>query len=265
MNTCPLCDAQSHALFTVQLIIGSEELLQCNSCEFTYFAKPAWLAQSFKSRLTDPDVGVLDRNLVVGDFLSALIPRLGLADGTIVDWGAGYGILSRLMRDRGFDFLHHEEFAEPIFYSPRFEEGTCKADLLTLSEVALHFDNPKREFRTLAQISDRIFFTALVPPTNPSLDWWYLMPSTGLHVAFYPIKAMKKLADHLDMHLTTDGRFFHLLHREPLPLSARLLFRSRLVAFGAARVFQLVSDVRRALNRSKSFAPIDAEKVIRGE
>jgi hypothetical protein len=227
-----------------------------------YFSDPSWLEQAFTSRLTDPDVGALDRNLIVADFLSVLIPSLRLTDGSFVDWGAGYGILSRLMRDRGFDFRNHETFAEPIFYSPRFDKDDRKVDLIVLSEVALHFDKPVYEFEQLARISGHIFFTAVVPPRDISPDWWYLMPATGLHVAFYSIESLEALASRLDMKLTSDGKFFHILHREPIRYSTRLLFKSRVLAFGRARVKQVIRDIRRLFNKGKTLTPKDLEEVV---
>ncbi len=262
MKKCPICHSASHELFTVSLRPATAELSRCSVCRFAFFANPTWLETSFGTRLTDPDVGVLDRNLIVADFLTALIHRLGLDNGEFVDWGAGYGLLSRLMRDQGFDFANHEEFAQPIFYSPRFEPGEHKVDLIVLSEVALHFDKPLQEFEALTQLSNRIFFTAVVPPTDLTPNWWYLMPSTGLHVAFYSTESLHALAKRLNMRLTTDGRFFHLLHRDPLPFTARLLFRSRVIAFGSARVHQLVSDVRRLLNKRRTLIQVDVEDVV---
>lgn len=251
-------------MFAVQLSVANAELRQCTNCRFMYFLNPTWLEQAFKSRLTDPDVGALDRNLVVADFLTVLIPSLGLNDGCFVDWGAGYGILSRLMRDRGFDFGHYETFAEPIFYSPRFKDDGRKVDLVVLSEVALHFDDPVKEFEALTKVSQRIFFTAVVPPPDVSPEWWYLMPATGLHVAFYSIESLSALASRLDMRLTTDGRFFHLLHREPLSFSTRLLFKSRVLSFGRARIHQVISDIRRLRNKSRTLTQQDLEKIVRG-
>jgi hypothetical protein len=227
-----------------------------------YFPDPIWLEQAFTSRLTDPDIGALDRNLIVADFLSVLIPSLQLTEGIFVDWGAGYGILSRLMRDRGFDFRNHETFAEPIFYSPRFDKDERKVDLVVLSEVALHFDRPIREFEQLSRISDRIFFTAVVPPRDISPEWWYLMPATGLHVAFYSIESLEALANRLKMKLTSDGKFFHILHREPIRFSTRLLFKSRVLAFGRARANQVIWDIRRLFNRGKSLTPKDLGEVV---
>ena len=227
-----------------------------------FVADPVWLADSFKNQLTDPDVGALDRNLIVADFLSALLPRMNLEDETVVDWGSGYGLLSRLMRDRGFNFMNFEEHVRPLFYAPSFDPGQVRASMAVLSEVALHFDDPVGEFERLSRISSQILFTAVVPPSRIDENWWYLMPSTGQHVAFYSIDALRQLAENLKVNLTTDGKFFHLLHREPIPLPAKLMFSSRVLPFSLARLGQLVRDVKRALGRSHSLLQLDQNTIL---
>lgn len=256
---CPICGETATPLFriTVRQSIDTH-VVQCNGCTFTFLPQSDWLHASFGDELQREDVGALDRNLLVADFLRPLIRSLSNQDITCVDWGGGYGLLSRLMRDRGINFHNYDEHTKQLFYSPAIATSDEVFDLLTLIEVSLHFTDPVEDFRKLMSRSSLVFFTCVVPPDPIPSDWWYLMPRTGQHVAMYPIESLRRIAEILDVGLVTDGRFFHLFHSRPVSLRTRALFKSRLLAFSLAQLMEFSDKFARALGRRKSLLERDS-------
>lgn len=175
----------------------------------------------------------------------------------LLDIGGGDGLLTRLLRDRGLDARFSDPYTTPMFYVGPAVDPLDQFELGVMSEVALHFDDPVKSFTDALQTSKRVLFTAVTPPTDIKPDWWYLMPSTGQHIAFYPTSAIEALAAELDVDWCSDGRFFHLLSKEKIPFSLRFLIRYRAVALLAGWGWQLVDLIRRSSGRGRSLTAAD--------
>jgi hypothetical protein len=126
-----------------------------------------------------------------------------------VDFGAGHGILVRLMRDRGFNFFWSDLHANND-YARGFEcpEGAT-FDFLTAFEVLEHLVDPVSELSRLMSLSDNVFVsTSLVPQPVPKLpEWWYFVPSSGQHISFYTVESLKLLATRFGRNLLSVGPY----------------------------------------------------------
>jgi hypothetical protein len=234
------------------------DLRRCSACSFSFVDEPVWLAGSFSSNLNRMDVGSVDRSLLVADFVHGLVGRISpRRSWSMVDIGGGDGLLTRVLRDRGIDCRWVDPYCTPNYYvGPR----VCSEDhfdLAIMSEVALHLTDPVGTFDSLLRQSDRVLFTAVVPPESITDDWWYLMPSTGQHVAFYPREAIAAMAERLGVHWCSDGKFFHLLSKKKIDRATRFRIEHREVPLIYAHLLGVAGLVDRARGTSRSLIARD--------
>jgi len=262
-SRCMICDSEREKTFEI-LVLGKyqAEYYRCTNCNFTACVNPFWLHESFTSKLNDLDIGSVDRCLVVADFLESYILSVKYKNARFLDWGGGYGLLARIMRDRGLDFSSYDIYTRPLFVeSTEILEGKT-FELVTLSEVALHLIDPIPVFTKILESTDTVIFTAVIAPDEISTDWWYLMPDTGQHVAIYHRDTLDALARSLGVRLTTDGRFFHVLHREDMGIKSRLIIKFRPLAFIVAWINATARLAKRGIGKNSSLTPSDQAGLI---
>ena len=260
---CAVCSGSTKFLFSYE-VRGEHQasLRECLNCRFTYIANPHWLDESFSSELNDLDIGSVDRCLVLADFVEVLIRSMKSSKSRFLDWGGGYGLLSRIMRDRGLDFVSHDIYTRPLFVESSSNLIIETFELITMSEVALHLVDPVPVFTKIMESTDILVFTAVIAPTVIPNDWWYLMPDTGQHVAIYHDETLQALAKKLGVQVTSDGRFFHVLHRKSLGVKSRLIIKSRPLAFAFAWFNATIRLIKRGLGKNSSLTPADQAKLI---
>ena len=263
---CAICGGSCEGL--LQYLVRKEHratLARCQKCGFCFVANPFWLSGSFYETLQPLDIGTVDRCSLVLDFVQA-ITRVSSwrADSKFIDWGGGYGLMTRMARDRGINMANFDPYVQPLFSSPANLDNLCPAQVIVASEVFLHIENPLDVLDQLLSFSPVVIITAVVPPDRVSPDWWYLMPDTGQHVSFYPVSTLKKMAEITRTHLISDGRFFHIFSRKELPFRTRTIVRSRFLTFGISYVLNGLLLASRSLNRSRSLTQIDHEVIRSG-
>jgi hypothetical protein len=223
-NTCKVCGMPS-------LFFGATDVLQkysvqyfrCGRCGFIQTESPYWLEEAYSSAIAMQDVGIMQRNLansqVTAAVLNLLFPKISQA----VDFGGGHGVFVRLMRDKGFNF-HWSDLHATNDYARGFEfkEGLTY-DFATAFEVLEHLTDPINDLSKLMSLSDNVFVsTCLVPQQAPLLsDWWYYVPTTGQHIAFYTTESLRILATHFGRNLLSFGPY-HLFTTQP---KSSLLYR----------------------------------------
>ena len=260
---CAVCSGSTKFLFSYE-VRGEHHasLRECLNCRFTYIANPHWLDESFSSELNDLDIGSVDRCLVLADFVEVLIRSMKSSKSRFLDWGGGYGLLSRIMRDRGLDFVSHDIYTRPLFVESSSNLNSETFELITMSEVALHLVDPVPVLTKIMESTDILVFTVVIAPEVVPNDWWYLMPDTGQHVAIYHEETLQALAEKLSVQVTSDGRFFHVLHRKSLGVKSRLIIKSRPLAFAFAWFNATTRLVKRGLGKNGSLTPADQAKLI---
>lgn len=160
------------------------------------------------------DVGLLSRCLHLADVTESVVRAMGPTVRGL-DWAGGYGVLTRLLRDRGLDFNHYDPFTANLFAAGLEADLDRDWDLVTLFEVLEHLTDPAAELAALADVSPVLLFTTeLLPrPAPPLGDWWYYAPESGQHVTFYTSRSLAALATRLGMQLLSDGRSVHAFYR----------------------------------------------------
>ncbi len=255
---CKICKAGSTPLFTAT-VLGKYDAayFRCESCGFIQTEEPHWLAESYASAINDTDLGPVARAIAGAKLVEGIILSSFDKNARFVDYGAGYGVFVRLMRDHGFDFYWMDRYCQNLFAKHFAAMPGMTFELLTAFEVFEHLVDPLAEIEAMLELSDNLLFsTMLVPPKAARAeDWWYFSPAHGQHIAFYTVPALQVIAKRYGLHLSTDAADTHLLSRKPVS--------ERLFRFFAreTRKTRLVRRVLRGRMRKQSLLIDDFQAV----
>lgn len=223
MTQCGICGSPNDRFELASVLKKYDvQYFRCSLCGFVQTELPYWLDEAYQSAITSSDIGYVGRNISQAFTTQAMINAFFSAGSRFVDFGGGYGMFVRLLRDSGFDFYRYDQYCSNLF-AVGFDitvggPGTDKFELLTAFEVFEHLHDPAAELTTMLSLSDSILFsTILIPMDPPPLkSWWYYGLEHGQHVSLYTESALSHLAARFGLHLVTDHRGFHLLSKHEM-------------------------------------------------
>jgi 2-polyprenyl-3-methyl-5-hydroxy-6-metoxy-1,4-benzoquinol methylase len=215
---CKICGHNSNFLLQGNILNKYEiRYFQCSHCGFIQTEKVYWLKEAYGDAIADTDVGYVTRNISLSNITGSIIKSVFNKGGNFIDYGGGYGLFVRLMRDKGYRFYRQDLYCENIF-AKHFDITDLTRDsrfeLLTSFEVFEHLDNPMAELESMLAYSDSILFSTELQPEQPLKhfeDWWYFAPHMGQHIALYSLKTLKVIAETINCHLYSNKRNLHLL------------------------------------------------------
>jgi 2-polyprenyl-3-methyl-5-hydroxy-6-metoxy-1,4-benzoquinol methylase len=252
---CKICGRPSSA-WSKALILKKHtvQYFCCEQCGFIQTEDPYWLDESYADAIARNDIGMASRNIAMTWMTQAIILSFFDCNARFIDYGGGYGLLVRLMRDRGLDFYRYDKYA-PNLFAQGFEadkEENHQYEVLTAFEVFEHLPNPLDKIRQMLRLSRSILFTTiLVPAPPPALDaWWYYSLDHGQHVALYTLQSLKVLAQKLNLNLYSNQHSIHLLTDKILSQTA-----FRFISHGA--VSRLANFILRKRLAHRSLLPSD--------
>ncbi|OYY82016.1 MAG: hypothetical protein B7Y33_00640 [Hydrogenophilales bacterium 16-62-9] len=222
---CHICDTQTSVLFNATLLNKYTAAFHyCVECDHIFVDQPTWLDEAYSDAIARSDTDIAVRNIFTALRLAA-IDYLVLEErgnGQYVDVAGGYGLLTRLMRDLGFDYYWSDPYALNLFargFEADTQQGACVA--VSAVEVLEHTTHPLDFIRQclLEYQSDTLLFTTEVFPDNapPAPDQWgYYSFDTGQHIAFFSRKGLSLLASKLGLHYYPLGRI-HVFSKQALP------------------------------------------------
>ena len=218
---CRVCKSKVSKIFSSNVLQKySVEYFQCSRCEYIQTENPYWLEEAYNSPINISDTGMIMRNLWFRNVAATTIFFLFDYKRKFLDYGGGYGVFVRLMRDVGFDFYWQDKHTENLFAKgfefPVSEKLTI--ELLTCFEAFEHFVEPVSELENLLSISRNILLsTELIPEPTPSPDdWWYYGTEHGQHIGFFQKKTFEFLAKKYNLFSYTNGHNIHLFTEKQL-------------------------------------------------
>ena len=208
ITTCKICGG-SMSLFDNATIMNKYDIkyYRCQQCGLITTEEPFWSEESYSSAITDSDIGMIGRNIMLSTQISAIIKAFYNQKSLFLDYGGGYGIFTRMMRDKGFDFEWYDAYCDNIF-ARGHEKKHDKYDIITCFEMFEHVYEPGKLIEELSDLADTILFsTELNDYANPHAlgDWWYYGLDHGQHVSIYTAKALEALARRVNKNYYTCG------------------------------------------------------------
>jgi hypothetical protein len=194
------------------------------------------LDEAYQQVVSHNDVGLVARNLELAKRTCSIIGFLFDSKANFLDYGGGYGLFVRLMRDYGFDFSWYDEFSSNIFAYGFDANLKMKQqfELITSFEVFEHLVDPIKEMKKIIQYSRNILFsTRLIPqpPPKPG-EWVYYGVENGQHITFYTPFSLRILAEMFGLKFYSNGINLHLFTDKKMSnILFRLLSSIRLSSF----------------------------------
>ncbi len=251
---CNICSSPS-TFFSHGKILGKYEAAYfvCQACGFVQCETPYWLDECYSDVITKSDTGLVWRNNINAKVSSSVIKVFYDSNGKFLDYGGGYGLFVRLMRDAGYDFYWHDRFCTNLF-ARGFEADSSAADsyeLVTAFEVFEHLPEPMKAFDEIFSFSKSVLFSTVpLPAAMPKPgEWWYYGLEHGQHVSFYTLDTLRYVAKHfgVNFYRASDSMFMFTPKRVSQPVLRLFSFEpmARLAAVFHSRKGLMVADNRR--------------------
>ena len=220
--TCPVCSGQMKYCFSAEVLCKySADFEVCDACGFLRVREPHWLEEAYSAAIANSDTGLVMRNIslackLAGTLYWVLKER---GDGVYLDAAGGHGLLTRLMRDFGFNYYWSDKYCKNLL-APGFEYearlGPCRA--VSALEVFEHLTDPKGYVQEVLDFSgsDCLFFTTelyRISPPQPD-KWVYYSLKTGQHIGFFQKKTLETLASSLGLKFCSTNGIHVLSKRE---------------------------------------------------
>jgi hypothetical protein len=224
MVECKICTQKCNNIFKATILEKYEvQYFQCESCSFIQTETPHWLDEAYSNAITSLDIGLISRNISFSDLLFPKIQKYFGAKSKYLDYGGGYGMFVRMMRDKGLNFYRQDIYCENLF-AKHFDisdlENKNDFVLVTAFEVFEHLENPLQEIQKMFIHAPSILFSTIVQAKDTfksKEDWWYFIPETGQHIALYSYKSLEVIAKHFGKQLYSNGSSLHLMTNKALP------------------------------------------------
>ncbi|PTX97142.1 class I SAM-dependent methyltransferase [Spartobacteria bacterium LR76] len=233
-ETCSICGGKV-AFWDQGRILRKYDIAyyRCEECGFIQSENPYWLSEAYASAINRSDVGYVSRNFGFGRAVRLLLDRCFDAKGQFLDYGAGYGMFVRHMRDMGYEFYGYDAHCVSLFAPDFLREARSpeRYELVTAFEVFEHLVDPVADLRRIFDLTDSLLFsTFLLPRQTPKTnEWWYYGLDHGQHVSFYSATTVKKIGEMLGCNAYHLNDSLHLLTRRNLhPQLLRLLGKRKL-------------------------------------
>lgn len=210
---CRLCGAEAPRVGHQRVLRHDVSYYACPHCDLLQTEAPYWLDEAYSSALTLLDVGVALRGQITVALTHALIRVLGIRyDAPCLDFGGGHGLFVRMMRDRGYDFRWADRYAQNDFARGFEGDPTARHELLTTFEVFEHLADVGGELERIFAPRHRYVLASTVLHQGYHDDWFYLIPETGQHVAFYSARTMRAIAERFGYSVIVGPEFSLFIH-----------------------------------------------------
>lgn len=249
MIKCRICGKDTKFIFKKKVLSKYEvSYFKCSFCKSVMTEDPYWLDEAYGNAIATTDVGLVSRNLSLATLTEFLLKFLFDNKKKYLDYGGGYGMFVRLMRDKGYDFYRYDVYCENLFakyfdfYDLKDKEK--KFGLVTAFELMEHIVDPAKEVQKMLVYSDSLLFSTTICPNDETVlkDWWYLSTETGQHVTLYSREGIEKLADRFSLNYYTDGVSYHFLTRKKFLINPFIFLKLIRLVRNGTRIDYVLRD-----------------------
>lgn len=212
---CKICSSESEFYLSTKVLSNyNVDYYKCLSCQFIQTEQPYWIEEAYSNAITKLDIGLVTRNEFLTPIVQAVISKWFDPNRQFIDYGGGYGMLVRMMRDRGFDYYRQDIYCENLFAKSYdvVDLPPFRAELVTAFEVFEHLLDPLQEIEKMLGLGESILFSTNVQPSdnvNPE-SWWYFTPETGQHISLYSRKSLQFIANRFNLNYVWNDYDIHL-------------------------------------------------------
>lgn len=212
---CPICGSTGKQVFQGEIMQKyTIQYYQCGMCGFLYTEKPYWIKEAYEDSITDVDTGMMQRTVDNVLIANILIQKFFDKKAKFLDYGGGYGIFTRMMRDCGYNWLWYDKYSENLAARGFEYDKNDKIELISAFELFEHFETPIEELEHLFSISKSILFSTLIYDDGLKYkgleEWWYYAPETGQHISFYSKQTLEYIANRFNVHYYMLNEGMHL-------------------------------------------------------
>lgn len=219
-EVCSVCTASMRPVFNGRILQQHDvTYFQCPQCDFLRTETPHWLEAAYASAIARTDTGLVLRNQHISRSLTCVLDAFFDSNARYLDTAGGTGLLTRLMRDIGFDFAWEDPYCDNLM-APGFEASPRETDFeaVTAFEAIEHMIDPMAFVQqSVARSRTRtlIFSTELYSDPLPPPDWWYLAQATGQHISFFTRRTMEAMAERCGLAFYSQG-MLHMMTAQPV-------------------------------------------------
>ncbi len=215
---CKICNEKVEPSYRGQILNKYDiQYFKCTKCNFVQTENPYWLEEAYSDAISVSDTGVMFRNNNYSKIASIILSLISNKDGQFLDYGGGYGIFTRLMRDKGYDFFWYDKYANNLV-SRGFEGdmNNKKYIAITSFENFEHFENPLEDLEKIFNLTDIVLFsTELVPEETPNpKEWWYYCLEHGQHISLFSKKSLEYIAEKYGYYFITNNQNLHIFSKK---------------------------------------------------
>ena len=101
---CPISQTPMDFAFE-ETVLGRLKVryYSCAVCGLLQTETPFWLEEAYQTPIAPGDTGLMARNIENSQFLATFLALTFPNTAKFLDLAGGYGILTRLLRDKGFE------------------------------------------------------------------------------------------------------------------------------------------------------------------
>ena len=251
--TCPISGSLMKPVFSA-VVLEKYEITYYYSQESGYLKteSPYWLDEAYQDAINDTDTGLVARNVRFSNELDAVLACLGIKNGNLLDVAGGYGLLTRLMRDKGYDCYTTDKYCENLFAQSFEPYSDFTAEALFAFEAMEHIEDPlqflETQFHTY-KCKTIVFSTLTFTKKIPKKDWWYYLFEEGQHISFYQPRTLSLLANKLNCHYYMINPAFHIITNKPISKLNQMILSN----YRIRRLYRAYMQyTRRGLSKTKS-------------
>ncbi|MDW6002166.1 class I SAM-dependent methyltransferase [Vibrio mangrovi] len=250
MCKCPI-DSNTVDFIFQEKVLGKYNVnyYKCEHCGIIKTETPHWLDEAYSDAIAGSDIGLLERNNYNSKMVLTILSLLNRIHDRVVDTAGGYGILTRLLRDRGIHCYSSDKYCTNMFASDFCGDDTQDVKVLLAFEVMEHLPDP------LAFLNETLFkydpelliFSTQTFTETPPENWWYYSFHTGQHIIFYQPKSLAVLADKLGFNYYMINDSYHIFSKNKISKFKFFLIKNKITRMFLNVVFERTAKPRSLL------------------